>query len=57
MAKKPGHKQHKQYSNKFNKDLIKKKKQTPNFLALPGPQQLNKIWVLISMYFNQCVIS
>jgi len=26
MAKKPGHKQHKQYCNKFNKDLISKKK-------------------------------
>ena len=26
MAKKPGHKQHKQYCNTFNKDLIKKKK-------------------------------
>ena len=31
MAKKPGHKQHKQYCNKFNKDLIfliVKKKET-----------------------------
>ena len=27
MAKKPGHKQHKQYCNKFNKELIKKKKE------------------------------
>lgn len=26
-------------------------------MTLPGPQQLNKMWVLISMYVNQCVIS
>ena len=32
MAKKPGHKQHKQYCNKFNKDVKRKKKTEGSFV-------------------------